>query len=81
MFSQLTLPTETEITAQDITQLVMAEAIAHIAQLTGLAQNACEKLVKQQLIGSTETKAPASNVNDIITHHETDFIGQLFKEN
>ncbi len=78
MFSQLSLSTDTEVMPSEVTHLVLAEAIAQISKLTGLSKQASKALVKQQLFNTSDKKTAKCANDEIITHHETDFIFDLF---
>jgi len=73
MFTKQTLNVDTQLSPDQLANLLVADAIAQLQQSTQLSSKKCEKLITRQLVS---TSAIANK--PVIDSQETSFITGLF---
>ncbi|NMP31971.1 hypothetical protein HII17_10365 [Thalassotalea sp. M1531] len=71
MFKRQQLPSDSQLSNNQLANILVAQAVEQLQQITQLSENQCQQLIKQQFTDS------ASQFN-IISHQESDFIIGLF---
>ena len=73
MFERQAIVSDSQLNNEQLANLLIAEALDQLTQLTQLSGPACEKLLKKQLSHANQMHA-----NVIIEQEELEFIRQLF---
>ncbi|MFD2167824.1 hypothetical protein ACFSJY_16340 [Thalassotalea euphylliae] len=75
MFNRRDIPLDTQLNNEQLANMLVAEAIEQLQQLTQLSQADCETLVEKQFANN---KTHGAIKQPIIEQRETDFICGLF---
>ncbi len=79
MFSQLNIKTDTALSNDDASQLILANAIEQLSIITGLNKHDSLALLNGSISAPQNTKMRYGQDN-LIDQHESDFIVGLFKD-
>lgn len=76
MFNKLLLPSDSQLSPEQLANSLMNQAIEQLMLLSGLSQAECEKLILTQL--SPSQKPASMPFKTIISKHESEYISTLF---
>lgn len=81
MFTKITPATDSQISNEDVANLIVSDALSKISQLTGLCQEKAFELLSQQVNQNNNTVNHAQEARvqaPILEHNEFQFISSLF---
>lgn len=74
MFNRQTIEKDSQLSNEQLANMLVAQAIEQLQQFTQLSTEQCEKLVEKQFTPKQLNKVPTH----IINNQESDFITSLF---
>lgn len=74
MFNRQTIEKDSQLSNDQLANMLVAQAIEQLQQFTQLSIEECEKLVEKQFNPKHGNKVPTN----VISNQETDFITSLF---
>ena len=77
MFTKITPTTDSQLSNEDVANLIVSDALEKISQLTGLSQEKAFELLSQQVNNDAASHTPKAQP-PILEHNEFQFISSLF---
>ncbi len=76
MFQQQQIPSDSQLSIDQMANMLVADAVAQLQQLSNYSKATCESIIAQQFQDNLP-KQPRNNIN-VLDQQEVGFIAELF---